>query len=645
MSGATDLARLTATIDTANELLLSDQIKMMDVGDGVMRPTNAKVLADLATQMSGALIYESVLQGLTGTSNGGYFSVLSSAADEYIVLYQNQAGVAVERDRYPNSIATQKAADFAQAAYNLTFPGSLAEEMPWAVTDQYFRAILGVKGNGVAHAVLDQLPGLDLVGDYAWAITDSAGVVLLGIKWSGEVVTFGQASTEVAAYCDGPPGGQDVWVLVGGSPYQLTSRGDNFSPVTASGRVSYVHREGPVTTISIDLPAPGSIAGFVTTVLHIVSSGQSLAMGLGSTLTTNQPPTANRLLTIQDGVRLSNQDDTLTAGMVTPFKPMVGKSTETPVVQLSAQLNRLRGLPSNAALLASAHGHGGYAISQLSKGTLPYANAITCVTAAKAEATRLGYAYRVPFVDWIQGENDASRAPGVYLASLLQLQADYDADIRAASGQAQAVPILLDQISNWTMYSLTESNVPLEQLKASLDYPARFYCAGPKYWAQTNSDGIHLPAENSMRLGAMHARAAAAIISGASWKPTHAVSAERHGAIVNVRFHTPSGPLTVDVERILDPGNWGIRYVDDAGSATVSGVKLLGANTVQITLSAVPTGNNPFIGIADIGVSGAGGGPLTGPRSCLRDSSPDLDAYGQPVFNWACHQRIVVTAV
>ena len=50
MSGAEDLARLTVTINTANELLLSDEIKMMDVGDGVMRPTNAKVLADLSTQ-------------------------------------------------------------------------------------------------------------------------------------------------------------------------------------------------------------------------------------------------------------------------------------------------------------------------------------------------------------------------------------------------------------------------------------------------------------------------------------------------------------------------------------------------------------------------------------------------------------------
>ena len=52
MSGAEDLARLTVTIDLANELFLSDEVKMVDVGDGVMRPTNAKVLADLSSKMS-----------------------------------------------------------------------------------------------------------------------------------------------------------------------------------------------------------------------------------------------------------------------------------------------------------------------------------------------------------------------------------------------------------------------------------------------------------------------------------------------------------------------------------------------------------------------------------------------------------------
>lgn len=105
MSGAEDLARLTQTIDTANELFLSEEIKMVDVGGGVQRPTNAKVLADLSTQMSGAIIYTTTALGVAGTPSQGYFSVLSSLSDEYVILYRNNAGVAVEVKRYPNDLA------------------------------------------------------------------------------------------------------------------------------------------------------------------------------------------------------------------------------------------------------------------------------------------------------------------------------------------------------------------------------------------------------------------------------------------------------------------------------------------------------------------------------------------------------------
>jgi hypothetical protein len=645
MSGPSDLARLTTTIDAANELLLSDEIKMMDVGDGVQRPTNAKVLADLSTQMSGALIYTTAALGLAGTVAGGYFSVISPENDQYLILYKNEAGAAVEKDRYPNAVATKRASETADMALQLANPRSLSDVMPWAVVDQFYRAILGVKSSGVAHAVLDRLPGLDLLGEFSWAVTDTTGVVLLGIKWSGEVVVYGQSVGEVTAYADGPVGGQDIFVLVNGAPYQLTSNGDSFSPKVSDGRVSFVRRAGPVNSVNMDIPLPGSVAAFITQILHIVSSGQSLSMGSGSTLTTMQPPVANRLLTIQDGVRLANQDDTLTSGMIAPFKALVGKTQEVPVVQMAAQINRLRGIPSNAGVLATAHGRGGWSIAQLSKGTLPYTNSITAVTGAKAQCAVLSYNYKVPFVDWIQGEADAAAIPGAYLAGLLQLQSDYESDIKAISGQTGRIPLLLDQISNWTApgYNRTQSNVPLEQLQVALDYPDRFVCAGPKYWLQTISDGVHLTGDSSMRLGAMHARAAQAIIGGQSWLPTHCLSAVLIGQKVTLKFHTPHGPLVSDTLNVTDPGNWGIRWIDSSLSAAVSSVKLLGANSVEVILSAVPTGANPQIGIADVGVSGMLAGPTTGVRACLRDSSPDLDTNGQPVFNWACHQRIAVS--
>lgn len=645
MSGPSDLARLTATIDAANELLLTDEIKMMDVGDGVMRPTNAKAISDLASQMSGAMVYTSVSLGLAGTVVGGHFSVVSPESDEYLILYRNAAGVATEVDRYANATGTRIATDTAQAALELSPSRTLSTEFPWAVTDKNLSPILGVREDGVAHAILDQLPGLALLGDYAWAITDAQKVVLIGVKWSGEVVIFNQASATPQAYTDGPIGGRDVFVLVGGVPYQVSSTGDNFSPMVSGGKVAYIHRNGPTSQQVEDLPVAGSLAGFVNLVLHILCSGQSVQMGYTSTVTTLQPPTANRLLTINDGVRLTNEDDTLLSSMVAPFKPLTAKTLETPAVQLSAQINRLRGLPSNAALLTSVHGRGGRGITSLWKGSTYYANSITAVTAAKAECDAKGYAYRVPLVDWVQGENDRAAAAGVYYGRLLQLQSDYQTDIQAITGQSQGVPLLLDQISNWTAYGDVESNVPLEQLQVALDYPDRFVCAGPKYWAQTSSDGIHLPEANSMRLGAMHARAAMAIINGGAWLPTHCLSAVRDGLEVTLKFHTPHGPLVIDKVNVADPGNLGIRWIDDTATAAISSVKLLGDNTVVVTLSALPTGANPKIGIADTGTTLAHGGPTAGPRSCLRDNSKDLDGYGQPVYNWACHQRIAVESI
>lgn len=517
-----------------------------------------------------------------------------------------------------------------------------AIDLPWAVTDSDGCPILSVKHNGFGSIVTDELPGGDLLGDYAWAIVDADYVVLLGIKWDGKITAYGQEASDITVYADGPVGACDIYAVVGGDVYQVTSAGNNFSPVAGNGGITYLTRNGAVAQVNTELPIEGSVAEFINVILHVPGSGQSLSTGTYGAATTIQAPAANRLLTINDGVRLTNQDSVLDAAMVAPFKKLTAKISEPPPVQMAAQINRLRGLPGNAGFLLSCHGRGSYTVAQLSKGTQYYNNLITAVNSAKAECVILGYGYKVPFVSWIHGEADSSALAGAYTAAMLQLQIDYETDIAVISGQAGKIPILLDQISNFTAYGLTASNIPFEQLQLALLYPDCFVCAGPKYWLPTIEDGMHLTAESSMRLGAMHARAAMSIINSGTWLPTHCISAKRTGITVVLDFHTPFGGLTVDIFQVSDPGHWGIRWIDDGASASVSEVKLIGGNRVQITLTSVPTGANQQIGIADIGVSGENGGPLTGARSCLRDSSPDFDGYGLPVQNWACHQRISV---
>lgn len=109
MSGAQTIQELDRIVGTTNELLLSPEVKMMDVGGGVMRPTNAMVMTNLATLLGGAMPYISVALGISGTVDGTNFSVLSSAQDEYVKVYRNEGGSAVYVDSYPNATALANA--------------------------------------------------------------------------------------------------------------------------------------------------------------------------------------------------------------------------------------------------------------------------------------------------------------------------------------------------------------------------------------------------------------------------------------------------------------------------------------------------------------------------------------------------------
>lgn len=143
MSGPSDLARLTVTIDTANELLLSEEVKMMDVGGGVMRPTNAMVMANLSTLLGGAMPYTSVAKGIIGTADGTNFSVLSSAQDEYVNIYRNTGGEPVFVDTYPSALALTKmkqlvrpyddSAQDRMIFYITNLEGEVAVEQTWSM--------------------------------------------------------------------------------------------------------------------------------------------------------------------------------------------------------------------------------------------------------------------------------------------------------------------------------------------------------------------------------------------------------------------------------------------------------------------------------------------------------------------------------
>lgn len=148
------------------------------------------------------------------------------------------------------------------------------------------------------------------------------------------------------------------------------------------------------------------------------------------------------------------------------------------------------------------HGRGGTPYAVLKKGTQPYSNMIASVRRARTIAALYGFMYQASIVSWIQSENNTGDSLATYRGCLVELQSNLTADLAVYTGRTDQALLFGDQISNWTIYShIATCDVPLVRLQASLDNPGKIFCVCPKYFLETVTDGIHLTAAASAKLG------------------------------------------------------------------------------------------------------------------------------------------------
>jgi hypothetical protein len=154
---------------------------------------------------------------------------------------------------------------------------------------------------------------------------------------------------------------------------------------------------------------------------------------------------------------------------------------ETP---LYGALLGLKGLAGTR--IGSAAGRGGMPISELSKGTKPYARLLNQVVSAKAQAEP---PYTVPAIIWMQGEADPFNEG--YAGQFTQLIVDLDKDVRSITGQAKPVQIHI---------CLTSYAVPAaaQQVVAASNPNVHIACDSSTL---PLSDGVHLSAVGSRQAG------------------------------------------------------------------------------------------------------------------------------------------------
>lgn len=277
-------------------------------------------LEEVASQMAGAMTYANTTLGLAGTNNEGYFSVPSPESSEYLILYKNNNGAALEIKRYPSSekVARMENGNFDNLGLRMV---SLSVESGylWALVDSNNRAAFLIDLSGavvipkfvrmdVAEQRLSELDDLGLTAGagfkfkslppetgYIWALVDDHDRIALAVTLAGKVVgnfdlpkfdeKFITSKKDLYFLGDSltnGAGGQITWrealaALVSPRNHTNIAIGGQTSPQIAARAGAYV----TLLTLADNLiPASGPVAVTARTIGLLTSQGQQSIKGL-----------------------------------------------------------------------------------------------------------------------------------------------------------------------------------------------------------------------------------------------------------------------------------------------------------------------------------------------------------------------------
>ena len=375
--------------------------------------------------------------------------------------------------------------------------------------------------------------------------------------------------------------------------------------------------------------------------IGIVGTGQSLSVGASGrpVLTTTQP---FHNLKLQDdgptpGHPLEESGAFSLVPLVEPIRPFwAGGDTqypsnifgETPHSAMANQLTALAG--TDYVTLHSAVGWGGRCMSDIDKtgSGLAYPSSLWEARTFRRMADARGKTFAYGAVVLTHGECDAENAD--YEGALYRLWSDYDADLRAITGQKETVPLLLSQ-QNTFPGDGTASASTLAQWSAGVRFPGKIVCVGPKYQYAYAGDKVHLDAASYRRLGEKYAEVFDQVFrQQRPWAPLQPRAVKRDGRTLTVTFHVPHPPLGWD-ETLAPPHQtafteWakgrGFEVATERGPLAIASVAILG-DAVVLTLTKEPADGPLLVRYAMLqDAQIASGGDEVGRRGQLRDSDP-----------------------
>jgi hypothetical protein len=241
-------------------------------------------------------------------------------------------------------------------------------------------------------------------------------------------------------------------------------------------------------------------------------------------------------------------------------------------------------------------GAGGAGATDATTGNTGRAYAATLFEASAITrlAQAAGKTYGIGAIVMTHGETDSGSS--TYKDELVQLLADYNAELSAITGQTQKIPMYLSQQHAYPNTAANKGQRPVAnqvQWQLGVDHKDDFVCVGPQYQYQgnANKDGVHLSTLGYQMLGEKNAQVYyERVVLGHDWQPLQPTTVERNGRVVTVHFNVPVPPLnwdeTLDAPAITEWVNGRGFELSYGGVAVAIDSVAINGDAVDITAAA-----------------------------------------------------------
>jgi hypothetical protein len=355
--------------------------------------------------------------------------------------------------------------------------------------------------------------------------------------------------------------------------------------------------------------------------------------------------------------------------MVGPAGSQATTSGETVCSGFAAQF--ASALDANQRLVLDCSGRGSApwfqpagsasAVVELGPRSVHYANTQSAQALVRKYAEAAGAQYVWAGMLMLHGEADAGNLSGsgvpttyaAYLADMVQCVTSFNQLARTRSRYHRGKRVYQKQVSSIVTSQPGAFDIARAQADASLQC-ASLSCTGGAYDLTYNNDGIHITAAAVRFMGEKFGKWARRIeregAAAVVFAPYKAILA---GAVCTLKFNVPWGlAIVLDTVTVaaVTGGAYGVKaYNGDTSALAISNVALgADSKSLVVTFAAAPSlANAPYITIADASTTNNAllSGPTQGARSNIRNAETEVGALsGLPLYDWACHYKIPMTA-